>query len=134
VTTDRTTAVLSIRPVYVDRILDGSKTIEFRRRPLPVEVEQMLIWKTGPDGGVVARVAIEGHATLTAEAWATARGRGTETVDLAAYAGGWDAPVTGIYLGKVDRFQQANRLGFPGGPQSWRYAPADWRTVLEVAW
>lgn len=140
---DESTAVLSIRPVYADRILDGSKAIEFRRKPLPDSVKTVLIWRTGSGGGVVAKFRVHHQRTDRAAWWAVEQPDGSVFAssalgisgeDLIAYAGGRDGLLCAIGVRDVERFQKVERFGWAAGPQSWRYAPAGWREVLEVAW
>ncbi|MBR3315599.1 MAG: ASCH domain-containing protein [Atopobiaceae bacterium] len=53
-------AMLSIRPEYVDRILAGEKTYEYRRRTFKnPDVDSILIYCTSPRSAVVGEVAIE---------------------------------------------------------------------------
>lgn len=141
-TLDRTTVVQSIRPAYADRILDGTKTIEFRRRPLPASVEQVLIWRTGPGGGIVGIYRIGEQVTQPAAHWCAAFRAGREIGygiglgDLVDYAGGNDAPLTGIRIADVTRYPRTLHgweLGVDTTPQSWRYAPAGWQTAVRVA-
>lgn len=53
--------VLSIRPTYVERILDGRKTIELRRRfPIPLEPgSDVLLYSTSPVQSIVAIASLE---------------------------------------------------------------------------
>jgi predicted transcriptional regulator len=53
-------AMLSIRPEYVDRILAGEKTYEYRRRLFKKpDVDAILIYCTSPQSAVVGEAAIE---------------------------------------------------------------------------
>ena len=141
---DRTTVVLSIRPVYADRILAGTKTIEFRRKPLPSMVSTVLIWRAGPSGGVVGKFRLEHPEESHRAGWfAVEQSDGSRIIqpeagvsaeDLIAYAGGEFGHLWALGVRDATRYQQTDRLGWSRGPQSWQYAPADWRTVLEVAW
>ena len=55
----RNAIVLSIRPRYVERIVDGLKTVELRRRfPLLAEHSAVLLYSTSPVQSIV------GHAVL----------------------------------------------------------------------
>lgn len=47
-TTTRNVALLSIHPEFVDRIFDGSKTIELRRINLPLELKHVVVYATSP--------------------------------------------------------------------------------------
>lgn len=51
---------MSIKPVYVRRILSGSKRIELRkRRPAFEEGQHILIYSTAPDGYVCGRAVVD---------------------------------------------------------------------------
>ena len=63
-------ALLSIRPQYADEILAGRKRVEFRRRPLPHDVTQVVIYATAPVARVVGAFQIEAiDSTTPTEAW-----------------------------------------------------------------
>jgi hypothetical protein len=141
---DRSTVVLSIRPPFADRILDGTKGVEFRRRPLPPQADTALLWSTGKDGGIVATITLGRQMRMPAHAWM----RATRTVRrstlqpgidpdaLYAYAGGPEAPIWGIGVLGVQRLPRTypgTDLGFTRAPQSWRYAPPGWQHVLTPA-
>lgn len=133
---DRTTAIQSIRPQYVDRILNGTKTVEFRRQPLPASVERVLIWRTGKDGGIAGSYRIRQQVTAPTDHWwmvADERPQyGVTADDLLAYASGCPS-LTGIEVADVVRYPRTLRLGLARGPQSWQYAPAGWETALSLA-
>lgn len=133
---DRTTAIQSIRPVYADRILDGTKTVEFRRQPLPASVERVLIWRTGNDGGIVGSYRPWRQTVEPASYWAAvAPDRphyGVTAAELVAYAAGLESLI-GIAIGDVVRYPRTLRLGLTRGPMSWRYAPAGWEAALSLA-
>jgi predicted transcriptional regulator len=134
---DRTTVILSIQPVYVERIFDGRKTIEFRRKPIPKGATQALIWQTAEKdspGGIVGRVRLMGHSTLPARLWDSARGKGIGASALAEYAGGYEADVTGYYLEEPQKLDRKYTLGYASGPQHFRYAPTNWRSSLPFPW
>ena len=53
-------AILSIKPEYVNRILSGEKTYEFRRRIFKrQDVDTIVIYSTLPQGAVVAEASVE---------------------------------------------------------------------------
>ena len=52
------TILLSIKPEYVHRILDGSKKYEFRRSVAKRKVDRILIYSTAPEMKVVAMVEV----------------------------------------------------------------------------
>lgn len=63
-------ALLSIHPRYADEILAGRKRVEFRRRPLPRDVTQVVIYATAPVARVVGAFQVEAiDSTTPSEAW-----------------------------------------------------------------
>lgn len=53
-------ALISIRPQYVDMILNGSKTIELRRKPLNIKSgTRIWIYSTLPDGNIRATASVK---------------------------------------------------------------------------
>ena len=47
---DRRIALMSIRPQFAAAILDGSKRVEFRKRPLAADIGTVVIYATKPVG------------------------------------------------------------------------------------
>ncbi|MBR6125336.1 ASCH domain-containing protein, partial [Candidatus Saccharibacteria bacterium] len=54
------TILLSIKPEYTSRILEGSKKYEFRRSVAKRKVDRILIYSTAPEMKVVAMVEVIG--------------------------------------------------------------------------
>lgn len=58
-------ALLPIRPLFVKAILEGRKSVEFRRRPFGQEVSNVVVYATSPIQRVVAFFSVthvtEGH-------------------------------------------------------------------------
>ena len=54
------TILLSIKPEYTNRILEGSKKYEFRRSVAKRKVDRILIYSTAPEMKVVAMVEVIG--------------------------------------------------------------------------
>lgn len=52
---------MSIHPEYAERLLDGSKRVEFRKRPLAADVTTVLIYATMPVGQLVGAFEIDGY-------------------------------------------------------------------------
>lgn len=86
-------ALLSIRPQYANEILAGRKRVEFRRRPLPDDVTQVVIYATAPVARVVGAFRVEAiDSTTPSDAWRhyhQVGGIGQEAFD--AYYDGTDA-------------------------------------------
>lgn len=141
---DRSTVLLAIRPVYCDRIFEGVKRTEFRRRALPANVERAILWRTGPGGGLAGSVDIlvQSHAKVKwyIHDWPSGErethpAAGVSAADLIAYAGGEDASVWALLVKPTYRYPlavagTALHPSLTRPPQSWRYAPAGWRDVL----
>ena len=57
--TTRNVALLSIHPEFVERIVDGSKTIELRRISLPAELRHVVVYATAPVMKIVGYFDVE---------------------------------------------------------------------------
>lgn len=61
---------MSIHPKYASKILDGSKTIEFRKRPISEEVENVIVYMTSPVKKVVGEFSVEKQVVMSpSELW-----------------------------------------------------------------
>lgn len=56
-------ALLSVHPRYADAILQGTKTVEFRKRPLSPTVTHVAIYATKPVGKVVGVFSVAEQIT-----------------------------------------------------------------------
>lgn len=52
-------ALMAIHPGYAEAILSGSKTVEFRKRPLADDVTSVLIYATSPIRMIVGEFSVE---------------------------------------------------------------------------
>ena len=144
---DRTAVVMSIRAVYADQILAGTKCWEFRRQPLPYDVTTVLVYRSGdPEGrGIVGQfTAGPGDTTTPRGLIGHAASRGYRMgqtdprygicgTDLAKYAGGADRPIVAIPVLHPVRYAQAVPLaafGWERPAQSWRYSVAGWQELI----
>ena len=60
--------LLSIKPKFAEKILDGTKRFEFRKRLFKdPRVKKVIIYATKPIGRVVGEFSIEGYTTGTPE-------------------------------------------------------------------
>ena len=68
--------LLSIKPEYANRILEGTKRYEFRKRvPLDARVKTVVIYATMPVGKVVGEFSIESvHAEAPSRLWSRTKG------------------------------------------------------------
>ncbi|TCI98929.1 ASCH domain-containing protein [Aeromicrobium sp. IC_218] len=57
--TDFRLALLSVHPEYARAIVDGTKTVEFRKRPLAADVTHVAVYATRPVGRVIAVFSVE---------------------------------------------------------------------------
>ena len=126
----RRVVLLSVRPRFAERILDGSKTIELRRvRPRVALGDRVLVYVSTP---VMALMAAACVGTLLdgtpGELWArVCTGAGVSRTEYNAYFRGATRGV-GIGLRNVERLSRAIplselRAAWPGfhPPQSFRY-------------
>ena len=57
--TPRRVALMAIHPEYAEAILDGRKTVEFRKRPLASDIHSVLIYATSPVKKIVGHFFVE---------------------------------------------------------------------------
>ena len=119
-------ALMSIRPRYAHAILDGRKTVEFRKRPLAGDVTHVVIYSTVPDQAVIGYFAVRAQKTRTpADLWKEFHDQGVIAEDdfFDYYAGKDQA--TGIQVGTVTRLRDplslTDHLGVARPPQSFQY-------------
>jgi len=88
-----TSILLSIRPEYVDSILEGSKRFEFRRRRPIRDVDTVIVYATEPVGRVVAQFSVKDIVHLPlAELWRkTRRYAGISEATFIQYFDGLDS-------------------------------------------
>ncbi|BCW42788.1 hypothetical protein StoSoilB3_43230 (plasmid) [Arthrobacter sp. StoSoilB3] len=56
-------ALMSIRPEFAHAILAGTKTVEFRKRPVAVDVTHVLVYATMPVGLVLGWFSVQDQST-----------------------------------------------------------------------
>lgn len=123
-------ALMSIRPRWARAILDGRKTVEFRKRPLADDVTHVVIYSTVPDKAVIGYFSIDGQDTRTPDAlWDEYHDAGEISQrDFFAYYAGRQRG-TGIRVGRVHRLKRAlglqSDLGIARAPQSFQYLGDD---------
>jgi len=66
-TTAGRTALMSIRPRFASAILDGSKRVEFRKRPLAPDVDMVVIYTTAPVKAVTGEFRVVEQVSGTPE-------------------------------------------------------------------
>lgn len=127
-------ALVSIRPEYVERILSGEKTYEYRRRIFKrPQVDTLVIYATMPVGKVVAEAGITGVLESSPEdIWEkTSRHAGISEDRFKAYFHGCGTAYA-IGLGDVHAFARPLTLaeyapGIVRAPQSFVYIHEDVR-------
>ena len=58
---------MSVRPQFAAAILNGSKRVEFRKRPLVADIGTVVIYATAPVGAVVGEFGVVGQVVGTPE-------------------------------------------------------------------
>ena len=126
---DRRIALMSIRPRFAAAILDGSKRVEFRKRPLAADIGTVVIYATKPVRAVLGEFVVDEQAVgKPEELWVRfAEVAGIDRDGFLDYYDGASQAV-GIVIGRVNRYDQPRPLGDvdPGArpPQSFKYLPA----------
>lgn len=122
--------ILSIKPEYANKILDGSKRFEFRKANFSVDqVAVVLIYATKPVGKVIGEFTVERiHVDKPSEIWRKTRSHaGVDKRFFDEYYRNRSVAVA-IEVNKVQRYETPKELDDfgPGitAPQSFRYVPA----------
>ncbi len=128
-------AILSIKPIYANQILDGSKKVEFRKAAFKQDVERVYIYSSAPEMSLVGYFTVEktvqGSPSALWEQFASVGG--IDESDFFEYYG---CKVDGVTycIDKVVKFDKAidPKALIPDfvPPQSFRYTPLD----IESAW
>lgn len=121
--------LLSIKPEFAEKILNGTKRYEFRKVAFKNQnVVGVVIYATQPVGMVIGEFSIEGIMTDSPDRiWqATAQHAGISSDFFNAYYAGCNKAVA-IKIGESERYKQPIGLVdfWPGiaPPQSFRYLP-----------
>jgi predicted transcriptional regulator len=123
-------ALLSIHPKYADAILDGTKTVEFRRARIASDIDLVVVYATRPVGQVVGWFRIEDVVEDTPQGlWR--RFHDCAGIDRDSYLSYFDSAKRAFGI----RVRHAVRLAEPAplgaidqsliAPQSFRYLPAE---------
>lgn len=119
-------ALMSIHPTYAWSICDGSKKVEFRKRPVADDVTHVLVYATAPIKSIVCAFSVAGQVISTPEElWRRYRGVAgiSRTAFFDYYRG--RAAATGIQIGNVTTFSNwrciTADLGLARPPQSYQY-------------
>lgn len=117
--------MMSIKPEYVEKILDGTKTFEFRKKRCKNAVDSIIIYATAPIMKVVAEVKVVGIIQDTPQVvWQqTASRSGISKAFFDSYFSGHNTAVAYV-LGCVEQFHPPRNLSeykVTTAPQSYRY-------------
>jgi len=131
-------ALLPLHPRWSQAILDGTKTIELRRRPLRPDTTHIAIYETAPTQRIVAIAHVRNQQPLPDEQPPPAMAPLLESLFLAraggeealAYIEDAPAPVA-LWLDEVTPVSmRLAQLGIDRAPQSVQYLSADRATLL----
>lgn len=117
--------LLSIKPEYVEKILQGEKKFEYRKQLAKEDVSYIYVYSTAPSMKVVASVHIEGHLSDSPTAlWEkTKAAAGISRAKFRDYFRGCKTAYA-YKLGKVEVFESPKNLsdfGVAVAPQSFVY-------------
>jgi predicted transcriptional regulator len=121
---------MSIHPQYAQGILDGTKKVEFRKRPIAGDVTHVIVYATAPVSAVVGAFTVKAQHTQNPRTlWRRFRDvAGIAWTDFIAYYAGRTAG-TGIAVGQVLQAPEPmclrSRLGIDRPPQSFQYVSAE---------
>lgn len=131
--TDSRVALMSIHPRYAEAILAGKKLVEFRKRPLPPDVEMVLIYATSPVRAIIGWFTVSGVVRTTPDAiWRSLHSVGEiSRSDFQSYYAGCAEGVA-MLVGETGRLAGPVTLSelspTPATPQSFNYIA---ETVLD---
>lgn len=117
--------LVAIRPEYVQRIFDGSKTYEFRKRLAKEDCDILLIYCTAPISKVVGKARISERMADTPEGlWS--KTKDTAGISREAFMDYFkNSPIAYAYkLEEVEKFANTRELksyGVTAAPQSFVY-------------
>lgn len=131
-------ALLSIHPRYAHAILDGFKTVEFRKRKLRDEVTHVIIYSTVPDRGILGYFEVASQEEeAPSDLWDRFGEKGF--IEKDAFFNYYEGrPVgVGICVTNPQRLPHklglSDTLGITTPPQSVQYLPCDALDSLETA-
>jgi predicted transcriptional regulator len=117
--------LLSIKPEYVNRILDGSKKYEFRKRLANKSINKILIYSTSPVMKIVGEVqVIDTVSASISELWEETKEESGIALDkFRSYFQGCKTAYA-YQLGKVKKYDRPKELvefNIKRAPQSFMY-------------
>lgn len=117
---------MAIHPGYANAILDGRKTVEFRKRGLAPDVRTVVIYATSPEKRIVGEFTVDSVTVAApAELWSTAGSQGCiARADFDAYYAA-SGSAAGIGVANARRYRVPVPLSeldpTPAVPQSYTY-------------
>jgi len=124
--------LMSIKPEYAEAIMSGRKTVEFRRRPLPTNIDLVLVYATAPVKGIVGSFYFEKQFEAAPHSlWAVYGDLGACTKE------DFDRYFKGCETGTAIVITDAYRLSEPLNPRAvmgrkW-VAPQSWYYISKLA-
>lgn len=117
--------LLSIRPEYIEHIIDGTKGFEYRRQIAARSVNSILLYATFPVQQIVGEVEVTGtkSASPTALWEQTKKAAGISRKKYREYFRGYKVAHAYV-LGKVQKFEtpkSISEFGISHAPQSFAY-------------
>lgn len=129
-------ALMSIHPKYAHAILDGKKTVEFRKRRLREGITHVVIYATRPEKVVLGYFEVGSQEEETPRGlWERFGADGViDESDFFSYYDG-KATAVGITVANATKLRAPRHLGEALGvsrpPQSFQYLPARCLDVLK---
>lgn len=117
---------MSIRPEFARAIIDGRKTVEFRKRPLADDVTHIVIYATQPVGALLGWVTVDAQLTMNPiRLWHEFKTDGAISKSRFFDYFASDTCGTGIRVSSVVKFDEPVSLSLLDGvsrpPQSFQY-------------
>jgi predicted transcriptional regulator len=130
---------MAIHPQYAEAILDGSKQVEFRKRPLAADVTTVVIYATAPVRRLVGEFQVKDTLSGSpADLWTSVGDLGA--IDAVSYRSYYEGTniATGLVIGGTRRYRKRLALDDldpePAIPQSFSYLSADqFKTLAPMA-
>lgn len=132
---DAVVALLPIKPHFAKRIMEGTKRVEFRRRPFARAPEWVVVYASAPEKRVLGCFSVRGVDECSPESlWQRyERVGGIARADFAAYYTGRDRGVA-LLIDEVHALDDPLELREIGDgllpPQSYRYLEPGVSTAL----
>jgi predicted transcriptional regulator len=126
---------MAIQPRFAQAILNGTKTIEFRKRALAPDIQTVLIYETTPTQQIVGEFDLKSHE-IDAPAGLWRRFKGVAGIDADAYDSYFAGHprAVGMTIAAVRRYDHPVSLSAlaspPSVPQSFTYL--DFETLATV--